>query len=147
MIPSIRNSLSGVKAGARALGASASNVANARNTAALDKVAIVGVSASRATGGYDEAPHDPLYEPLRAETAAAEEGGVQTRLRRVEPPHIEAFEPGDPNADEHGRVARTNVDLAEEIVRSRQARTLYDANLKALRAEDEMLGALLDDRA
>lgn len=147
MIASIRNSLSGLKAGAKVLAASASNVASARKTALLDEVAISAVSASHPGGEYDESSHDPPYSPRHAVHSARAGGGVTTAMRGVDPSHVAAFDPGDPNADGDGRVARANVDLADEILRTRRARTLYDANLKALRTEDEMLGGLIDDRA
>lgn len=149
MITSVRNSLSGMKLSAKATAVSASNAANAHDTASLDSKAVAGASAGRQSGGYDEAPHDPLYVPQRAEAEAeaTEGGGVRAVLRDVAPPWVAAYAPGDPHADEHGRVARTNVDLAEEVVRVRQARTHYAANLKALRTADESLGTLLDNKA
>lgn len=147
MIASIRNSLSAVKAGARALGASASNIANARNIAPLERSAVAAASGADRSGDYDESPRNPLYVPLRAENIAEPGGAVRSVLRLVDPPHLPAFAPGHPAAGADGRVARTNVDTAGELMRSRQARALYDANLKALQTEDEMLGTLLDDKA
>ena len=147
MITSVRNSLSGMRLSAKATAVSASNTANAHNMASLDSMAVAGASAGRQSGGYDEAPHDPLYTPQRVDGESMEGGGVRAVPRDVTPAHVVAPVPGDPHADEHGRVARTNVDLAEEAVRSRQARTHYAANLRALLTADEMLGTLLDNKA
>jgi flagellar hook protein FlgE len=38
----------------------------------------------------------------------------------------------------------SNVDLAEELPQTIIAQTGYDANLKTLKTQDEMLGTLLD---
>jgi flagellar basal-body rod protein FlgC len=146
MITSVRNSLSGMKLSARTVSVSASNIANARNTARLEDVAIAGVSESR-MGSQDDASHDPLYTPQRVEGEPVSGGGVRAVLREKSPAYVAAYAPGDPNADQDGLVARPNVDIAEELLTVSQASTLYEATLKVLRTADDMLGTLLDNRA
>ena len=50
------------------------------------------------------------------------------------------------NADADGVVERPNVDVTAELVRVKQAETLYKANVRVLQAEDRLLGTLVNDR-
>ncbi len=73
-------------------------------------------------------------------------GGVTALLQEVDPPYVFAFAPGDVNADKDGVAARPNVDVTAELVRVKQAETLYKANVRVLQAEDRLLGMLVNDR-
>lgn len=117
-------SLSGLNFQADRLAASASNVANARSTP---------------TQGDKEG-----FVPTRVVGISASDGGVRSERRPITPATVPAFDPSAPDADENGVVARPNVSLAEEAVVQIEARIAFEANLKALEAQDEQLGGLLD---
>ena len=88
--------------------------------------------ANAATGGYKRV--EPVFEETR--------GGVGVRLQRVETA-------GAPVPDDRapGGVAEgSNVELSREIPRLLEGERGFEANLKVLRTQDEMLGTLLDIR-
>ncbi len=74
----------------------------------------------------------PAYARARAVGVEAADGGVETRIERQAPPPADAPPAGDPVAD---TVERTVGGV------------LYRASLAAVRASDDLLGALLDVRA
>lgn len=64
-------------------------------------------------------------------------------------PHVErTLTPGPMVYEETGNglemVEKSNVDLGEELPRLMLTKRYYQANLKLIRTEDEMLGSLLD---
>jgi flagellar basal-body rod protein FlgC len=79
----------------------------------------------------------------RQEAILSEEtnGGVRVTIGRVDEPGY----PKETVAD--GEIVETessNVDLVDELTDLVPNQTGYDANLKTIKATDEMLGALLD---
>lgn len=117
-------SLSGLELQSSRLAASASNVANLR---------------SKPTEGDNEG-----FVPTRVTGVSSDTGGVRAEQRPVTPPSVPVFDPSAPGADENGVAARANVSLAEEAVTQIEAQIAFEANLKALEAQDEQLGSLLD---
>jgi flagellar hook protein FlgE len=81
------------------------------------------------------------FKKSRADLKEGENGAVEVDIARVNTPGpIVAVE-------ENGGVVEmemSNVDLAEELPQTIIAKTGYQANLKMLKAQDEMLGNLLD---
>lgn len=67
--------------------------------------------------------------------------GVTAEVRRVETPGPIVYEQG-PGGSE--LVEKSNVELAEEIPNLLLSRRAFQANVKTIQAEDEMLGYLLD---
>lgn len=120
--------LSGLNAQSLRLAISASNVANLRST---------GVKPGAA-------PQPGEFVPQRAALSSIAGGGVQARAVPVDPPSVQVYEPGAPDADADGLAYRPNVELARELVTQLDARRSYQANLKVIEAEDELLGDLLD---
>ncbi len=105
-------SLSGLRAFARKLEASAHNVANV------------------STDGFK-----------RLEVTAADQpdGGVRTTVEEVAAPGLEVVAP------ETGEVKElSNVDLSDEMINMIIAQRGFEANLQVIRAENEMVGRLID---
>ncbi len=142
---SATRAISGLRAASRALGVSASNIVNAHDTLNPQNAAVLASASGRRSGGQEDAPSD-VFEPQAVHNVTAPGGGVTAVLRKVDPPYVFAFAPGDVNADADGLVARPNVDITAELVRVKQAETLYKANVRVLQAEDRLLGTLVNDR-
>jgi flagellar basal body rod protein FlgG len=114
MIGAMDASISGVKAFQKKIEVSGNNIANV-NTDTFKR-----------------------QEALLSEGA---HGGVRVTIDQVDEPGY----PKETVAD--GEVVETessNVDLVDELTGLVPSQTGYDANLKTIRASDEMLGALLD---
>jgi flagellar basal-body rod protein FlgC len=80
------------------------------------------------------------FKKSRAVFEEADPAGVVVSISRVNTP-------GAPLPSEDGTSKpreSSNVDLAEEIVNLQTTKHGYQANLKTLKAEDEMLGSLFD---
>lgn len=137
--------ISGLRAASKALGSAASNVVNAHDTLNPQNAAVLASASGRRSGGQEDAPTDD-FVPQAVHNVTAPGGGVTAVLRKVDPPYVFAFAPGDVNADADGLVARPNVDITAELVRVKQAETLYKANVRVLQAEDRLIGMLLNDR-
>jgi len=58
------------------------------------------------------------------------------------PPRM-VYEPGNPNADEHGFVGYPAIDQSQEMVRMIEASRAYEANIVAMNAEKEMYSKAL----
>ena len=137
MSSAIHTALSGLMAEARRLGVSAENVANLRS-AGLDPGA--SAAAGRPVGTAGEA----VFVPHRAASVSQAGGGVATALVPHSPPSLAVYDPRSPAADAQGLVHLPNVSLDEELVTQLMALRGFQANLKVIEAEDEMLGRLLD---
>lgn len=142
MFSAVHSALSGMHAATRRVEASASNIANARNSIASEDARVAPVRRPPpAENDRDRA----VYEPVRVHEESVEGGGVRAEYVPYEPPHIEVYAPDDRLADENGMIARPNVDHAREFVSMVQAENAYKANIRTIQTEDEMLGALLDE--
>ena len=145
MVTSVRSSISSLGAASKGLAASASNIANMRTSAPIDKVEIS--PAARAAADRELRGDDEYFRPAETVNVSTEDGGVRAVVREKSPSHVESFDPGDPHANEDGIVAKPAVELAEEFIEMIKSRDRYLANLAVIRAEDEMVGELLDSRA
>jgi flagellar basal body rod protein FlgG len=67
--------------------------------------------------------------------------GVRTEVRQMNTPGPLVQEPG---SEGYLLVEKSNVELSEELPALMLARRMFQANLKTIRTEDEMLGNLLD---
>ena len=108
---------------------SAENVVNLGST---------GVRSDRAEGAEDG------FVPHRVVGVTGAQGGVRAASQPINPPSVFFYDPGAPDADAEGVVARPNVSLEQEMVTQLQAKQAYKANLKVIETVDEMLGSLLD---
>ncbi|MHA1600524.1 MAG: flagellar basal body rod protein FlgC [Alphaproteobacteria bacterium] len=120
---------SGLLAQSKRLAVSADNVANIRS---------LGLKADRSNAAAG------AYEPKQTALTSIPGGGVRATAVPVVPPSYDSYEPNDPDADANGLVPRPNVSLESEIVTQIQAVRAYQANLQTIKAEDRMLGELLD---
>jgi flagellar basal body rod protein FlgG len=114
MISGLSNTVSALTAFSKKMGVTANNVANASSD---------GFKKSRVT----------LHE------GAA--GGVETRITKVETPGPTVMEEST-----EGRIQReiSNVNLAEETPQTLVSKSMFVANTKVLKTEEEMLGSVLD---
>ena len=115
--------LSGMTAATLKLSASASNLAN------IDDVAAVG-----AVG----------YQPLGVQDQAMAGGGVRATVATLKPASYLAYDPTSPLANGQGLVSRPRIDPVAEIADQIEAGHAYAFQLQALRIADEEQKALLD---
>ncbi len=114
MISAIQSSLSALQAFGKKMGITANNVANVGSEGFKKSMAIF----TEGSGG-----------------------GVLVETRRVETPGQKIV------VEESGKLVEkelSNVDLTEEIPQSLVVNRMYQANLKVLRAGDELAGILMD---
>jgi flagellar basal-body rod protein FlgC len=139
MVGAISTALSGMDAAAKRVEASASNLANSRNTIRTE-------DARTDSGGARPERRDlPVYEPVRVDQSSDHGGGTRAEFVSVEPPHVKSYDLGNRLADDDGMVARPNVDYVREVVNLTQAEHAYTANLKVIATENAMIGALLNE--
>ena len=67
--------------------------------------------------------------------------GVNVTISRIETPGPQVYEQ---TTQGQKLVEKSNVDLTEELPSMMVSRRAFQANIKTIRAEDEMLGMLLD---
>ena len=133
MINAMSISISGLKASAARLSASASNVANAGTAGALPT---------------NPAPDAPApYAPVDVVQKSIGEGGAAgvaaTYVPRT-PAYVAAYDPDAPFADARGMIAVPNVDLAQEAVGQIEAALSFRANLAVLKLQAKASKDLLD---
>jgi len=114
MIPSVNSAISALQAYKTKLGVTAENIANV-NT--------------------DE------FKKCRATLKEGSNGGVQVDINRVDTPghRYQVLE-----SDQLVEKESSNVNLEEEIPEMMITQRTYEANLKVLQTQDNMLGSLLD---
>lgn len=147
MIQAMRSSVSALRAAATSLGTTASNIANARHSGRLADRVVSPMDRARQAASRQERVPEELYRPLRADMVATAGGGVRAAVRRHDPPRGAAYDPGDPDAGGEELVARPDVDVADEMVRLREARDMYLANLRVVETADETAGYMIDHEA
>ena len=114
MISAMNSTVSALRAFVTKLGVTADNIANANTD---------GFKKSRATFQTDQ------------------NGGVRVEIRRDETPGFRY------DVTENGETLEketSNADLTEEIPNLMVTKCAYQANLKTIETQDEMLGSLLD---
>ena len=114
MISALNSTVSALRAFVAKLGVTADNIANVNTD---------GFKKNRATFQTDQ------------------NGGVRVEIRRDESPGFRY------DVTENGKTVEketSNVDLAEEIPNLMVTKRDYEANLKTIETQDEMLGSLLD---
>jgi flagellar basal-body rod protein FlgC len=114
MISALNSTVSALKGFVTKLGVTADNIANVNSD---------GFKKNRATIHEDQ------------------NGGVRVEIRRDDSPGVRY------DVTEGGKTVEketSNVDLAEEIPNLMVTKRAYQANLKTIETQDEMLGSLLD---
>jgi flagellar basal body rod protein FlgC len=117
MISPINSALSGLRAASTRIAVNADNIAN---------------------------QFSKNYTPKRVVQLSQENGGVQVEVKDVNPPKVTVFNPSDPDAGANGTVELPNVDVANELVDNIIASYDYKANLKSIKAADDIQKSLLD---
>jgi flagellar basal-body rod protein FlgC len=144
MIISSRASMSALAAASKDMSVRASNIANQRTSAPIDKVEISAAARSAAANADDGG--ESVFRPSEVSNVSVAGGGVQAVVREKTPSHHIVHTPDNPKANADGMVAMPNVNITNELVGMSQARTMFEANLAMVRAADEMAGTLLDSR-
>lgn len=121
--------VSGLKAQSTRLAVSADNVVNAG-------------SLGQHTDPNQAKPE--AYVPKQTQLLSLAGGGVQAQAVPISPASYLSLEPNDPNADASGLVPRPNVSLEQEMVTQIQALRMFQANIRVIKTQDEMLGSLLN---
>ena len=114
MISALNSTVSALRAFVTKLGVTADNIANAN------------------TDGFKK---------NRVNFQTDQNGGVRVEIRRDETP---GFRYGVTENGETLEKETSNVDLTEEIPNLMVTKRAYQANLKTIETQDEMLGSLLD---
>jgi flagellar basal-body rod protein FlgC len=114
MISSLHTSLSGLNAFQKQLGVAANNLANVN------------------TDGFKKS---------RTVLESTQPQGVSAKSQKLELPGPLALEQ---TPDGEQLVEKSNVDVGEEMPNVIVGQRAYEANLKMLKAADEMVGSLLD---
>lgn len=114
MIETMNNSISALTAFQKKMNSTANNIANVK------------------TDGYKKS-RVLFQERLN--------GGVDAEVERVDDRVTLTARPTESSAES---AEPSDVDLAEEIPQLMMAKAGYSANLKTFKAQDEMLGSLLD---
>lgn len=81
------------------------------------------------------------FKKSRADLKEGQSGGIEVEITRVNTPGPIM------TVEENGGIVEkemSNVDLAEELPQTMIAKTGYEANLKMIKTQDEMMGSLLD---
>ena len=129
MTPVFQIALSGLNAQSTRVSVAASNIANARS---------VGVNPDPG------ADNSAAFTPQRVQQISAADGGVQTNTLPVSPPSLPVFDPSNPDAEGEGVAFLPNVSLEAEFVEVLQASAAFEANLKVIQTQEELLGTLVD---
>jgi len=114
MISGIHSALSGLTAIQKKMESTANNVANLNTDA---------------------------YKKTRVTLHAQEPQGIQAVVQQIQTPGPIVYEQ---TPEGESLVEKSNVELTEELPTMMLSRRFFQANLKIVRVEDEMLGSLLD---
>ena len=129
MSPVFQIAVSGLTAQSTRVAVSAANVANFRS---------IGV---RPEPGAD---NSQAFVPQSVQQVSTAGGGVRAQTVPVSPPSVPVFDPNNPNADDQGIAFLPNVSLESEFVEQLQASAAFEANLRVIQTQDELLGTLVN---
>ncbi len=125
--------VSGLMAQSRRLAVSADNVAN------LSSLGVHPDPLLAQPEGF--APQRTVFS---SQVLGGVGGGVAASTAPITPASFLSYQPDHPDADPDGMVPLANVSLEQELVEQIQALRLFQANVKTIQVQDQMLGALLD---
>jgi flagellar basal-body rod protein FlgC len=129
MVSAISTALSGYNAAITRLDVSASNIANQSSTQSIDL-----------NGETVASP----YVPQQVVQSSNASGGVSTSTTPVSPASVRIYAPSIPGANAQGIVQMPNVDLVQQLVNTNIASYDARANLKLIKAQDEMMKQALN---
>ena len=123
--------VSGMNAAALRLQVSASNVANTLTDGPLP--------------GSDNAGNFPsAYAPQRVDQVATTGGGTSATVGAVSPSYVATYDPSAAYADGNGMVASPNVNFASEFVQQTLAYYNFEANVRVVRTDAQMMAMLVN---
>jgi len=128
MVSAINSAISGLNAASKRLENSANNLANQFSTTTI------------LNGQTSDTP----YVPTDVQQVSLQTGGVATVTTPRSDATTPAYDPNNPQADANGIVNYPNVDTAQELVATQIASYDYKANLKSIKAADDLQKKLLD---
>ncbi len=85
--------------------------------------------------------YTPGYKKTRVTLANQDPQGVTANVQKIETPGPLALEQ---TSEGEELIEQSNVELSEELPNLMLSRRFFQANLKVIQTEDEMLGSLLD---
>lgn len=138
MLDAVSIALSGLNAQQKRLAKTASNIANVSTSGAIPAGHPAAPASTAAT---------PVYQPLKVNMTSLAGGGVRADITADPGGFTLVYDPSHPSANSEGMIAAPNVDLTREIVGTLEIKAAYKANLAVIKAQDEMLGELLDTQA
>jgi len=124
--------VSGLVAQGKRLSASASNIANATTSGRIPTA---------------DNPSSTVYKPLEVKLSSTATDGVAGAVKAEyvqSDSYIPSYSPSSIYADSEGMIATPDVDLATESVNMLTAKIAYKAGVATIKAQDEMMGDLLD---
>lgn len=128
MVSAINSALSGLAAASKRIEVSANNIANQFSTQSI----------------VDGQVTNNPYTPQRVDQISLSNGGIETKVKDVNPPTTPVYDPENPSADASGVVQLPNVDQAEQLIDQKIASYDYKANLKTIQVQDDLNKSLLD---
>ena len=81
------------------------------------------------------------FKKTRVTMREGQNSQVEPVVQRINTPGPLAYEP---TGDGYEMVEKSNVELSEEIPQMLVNKRYFEANIKTIQAQDEMLGTLLD---
>ena len=124
MVSAINTAVSGLNAAATRLNVSANNTANQFST------------KSKANGKAVDKP----YVPQKVDQVTLSNGGVQSKVKDVNPPAVTVADTSNPK----GTSELPNVNPDQEVINQVTAAQSYEANLKTIKIANDTLKSLLD---
>ena len=121
--------LSSLNAASVRMQVSASNLANAGDSAPLPGSGVAG-----------PAP----FVPTRVSTVSLGDNGVQAQLSASQPAPPPTYDPSSPYANSNGMTASSDVDPSSQMIEQMQALQQYRASADLLKVNDQMQQKALD---
>ena len=131
-ITGIKAGLSGVLAAQNRFESSSNNIANVRSVSGPNPAVGETVSVRDAQG-------NTVFRPTVAQDTTTTTGAVRSTQTLANPSAVQLFDPSAPDAAADGTVFRGNVDLGREVTEQIRATAQFEANVQAIRIQDEAL--------
>ena len=127
MVSPISTSLAGLQVANKRFEVAANNIANQNSTSTRNGAVVT----------------DDAYKPQRV--IVTNEGGTPTaKVDTIANPTQKLYQPDHPQADDSGFVEVPNSDTARDLVELKIASYDAQANLKAIKVQNNIMDALLD---
>ena len=133
MMAALNTALSGLMASSTRMAVGANNIANMESTTSLKDGLLT---------------NDSYRTQRIMQSSIAPSGGTRAMVEEKNPATVNRYDPENSAANAEGITEYPNTNLEDELVGNvMMAKYDFQANLKVIKAADEMLGNLLDIRA